>query len=174
MENKRKIFSQIYDDNVDRIYRFIVLKVNSTEIAEDLTSEAFLKGWEAFKESSNPGLNKQNYIENPRAFLYRIARNLVTDHYRQKGRTQVISTEYASIIDPHSNIEEMSAVGSDLYNIKSALNKLNDDYKEVVIWHYLEDLSVPEIAKILDKSEGAVRVTIHRALKALKEEVKEA
>jgi RNA polymerase sigma-70 factor (ECF subfamily) len=87
MANPRKEFSKLYDKYIAKIYRFIYLKVNSEEIAQDLCSETFLKGWQAFK-------NSQNKIENPSAFLYRIARNLVTDYYREKGRTQVVSAEY--------------------------------------------------------------------------------
>ncbi|PIU15604.1 RNA polymerase subunit sigma-70, partial [bacterium (Candidatus Gribaldobacteria) CG08_land_8_20_14_0_20_39_15] len=73
MANLRKKFSKIYDQYINKIYRFIFLKVNSQEIAQDLTSETFLRGWESFKE-------KNEEIENIQAFLYRIARNLVTDH----------------------------------------------------------------------------------------------
>ncbi len=60
---------------------------------------------------------------------------------------------------------------SDLGTIRFALNKLKDNYQEVIICHYIDDLSVSETAKMLNKSEGAVRVMVHRALKALKNEV---
>ena len=91
MRNPKQKFSKIYNQHIEKIYRFIFLKVNSQERAEDLTSKTFLKGWEAFKNSGN---SSQNTIDNPRAFLYKIARNLVIDYYREKGRTQIISTEY--------------------------------------------------------------------------------
>lgn len=164
MKNPKKVFSQIYDKYVDKIYRFIFLKVNSQEIAEDLCSETFLKGWQAFK--GNP-----QKIENPPAFLYQIARNLVIDHYRQKDRTQFVSTDSVPIIDPRTDLEEKSLLGSDLEIIKTALTNINQDYQEVIIWHYIDDLSINEIAKMLNKSEGAVRVRLHRALKALRKTV---
>ena len=167
MSNPKKEFSKIYDKYIDKIYRFIFIKVNLKEIAEDLTSETFLRCWDSFKESATE-------IENIQAFLYRIARNLVTDYYRQKGRTQFVSLENVSITDPSPTLEQKAVKDSDLLNIKLAISKLNDDYQEVLVWHYVDDLPVPEIAKILDKSEGAVRVMIHRALEALKGEVKEA
>ncbi len=166
MSKQRKIFSQIYDRYVEKIYRFIFLKVNSQEIAEDLCSETFLRYWERFKEG-------QDSIENPQAFLYQISRNLVTDHYREKARTPVVSAEYAVITDPRTDLEERSLVSSDLQSIKAALASLKEDYQEVVIWHYLNDLSIIEIAKTLNKSEGAVRVMLHRALNALKKELGE-
>ncbi len=85
MDKLKKTFSAIYDKYINKIYRFVFIKVNSQEIAEDLTSETFLRGWEAYKKASNPHRQK---IDNPSAFLYQIARNLVIDQYREKGRFQ--------------------------------------------------------------------------------------
>ena len=165
MANLRKIFSRIYDQYIDKIYRFIFLKVNSQEIAQDLTSETFLRGWESFKNG--------NKIENPQAFLYQIARNLVIDHYREKGKTKVISAEYAQVADPRINLEEKANLNSDFNMVKQALIDLKDEYQTVVIWHYLDNLSISEIARMLNKSEAATRVMLHRALKSLKNEIKQ-
>jgi len=164
MNNHRQIFTQIYDDYVDKIYRFIFFKVNSEEIAQDLCSETFLRGWQSFKS------NKQE-IENPQAFLYQIARNLIIDHYREKGRTQTVSADYVSITDPGQDLEEQALMNSDLSEIRLALTGLKDNYQEVVVWHYVDDLSISEISKLVNKSEGAVRVMLHRALKSLRNKV---
>jgi len=164
MKNPRKVFSKIYDQYVDKIYRFIFLKVNSQEVAEDLTSETFLRVWEKFREGEG------NSIENPRAFLYRIAHNLVIDYYREKGRRQVVSAEFASIIDPRQNLEEKAMLKSDINIIRQALANLSEDYQNVIVWHYLDDLSISEIANLLDRTEGATRVLLHRALKAVRDE----
>lgn len=164
MNNPKEKFEQIYDLYIDKIYRFVSVKVNSQEIAEDLTSEAFLRFWQTIKS------NRMD-IENPQAFLYKIARNLVVDHYRQKGRTVFVSTDSVVIADPAPTIQEKTAQASDLEMIKANISKLSDDYQAVIIWHYIEDLPIPEIAKMTDKSEGAVRVTLHRALQALKGEI---
>lgn len=179
MSNPRKNFSKIYDQYIDKIYRFIFIKVNSQETAQDLTSETFLKGWEAFKKSQisnirpqNANLQNQNKeIENIQAFLYQIARNLITDYYREKGRTQFVSVDSLPIADPRHNLEEITQIRSDLDTVKAGLANLNDEYKEMVIWHYIDDFSIPEIAKITGKPEGTVRVNLHRALKALKNEL---
>ena len=160
MANSRKEFSKIYDKYIEKIYRFIFLKVSSEEIAQDLSSETFLKGWESFKTQK---------IDNPQAFLYRIARNLVIDHYRQKGRTRFVSTENIPIIDP-KKLEEKIALTSDLEQVRAVLANLKEDYQNVIIWRYLDDLPMPEVAKMLDKSEENTRVLLHRALKALKNE----
>ena len=173
----RKIFSQLYDQYINKIYRFIFLKVNSQEIAEDLTSETFLRFWKAFKQGKdyNPPAAlppMRAPIENPQAFLYQIARNLVIDFYRQKSQTKIISAEYQEITDPRVNLEEKAVFNSDLEIIRQTLTNLKEDYQTVIIWHYLDDLSIPEIAKNLNKSEEAVRVTLHRALKSLREKIK--
>ena len=164
MNNYRKIFTQIYDDYVDRIYRFIFFKVGSEEIAQDLCSETFLRGWQSFK-------SKKQEIDNPQAFLYQIARNLVIDHYREKAKTQTVSADYVSIADPGQDLEEQALSRSDLDTVRLALFDLKDNYQEIVVWHYVDDLSIPEISKMLKKSEGAVRVMLHRALKSLKNKV---
>jgi len=166
MKNLRKIFGKIYDRYIDRIYRFIFLKVSSQEIAQDLTSETFLRGWESFKNG--------NKIENPQAFLYKIARNLVTDHYREKGKAQIISAEYVKITDPRTNLEEKALLESDFDNVRTALVSLKEEYQDIIIWYYLDDLSISEIAKMLDKSEGATRVMLYRALKTLRAVINKA
>ena len=163
MRNQRKIFSHIYDKYIDKIYRFIFIKVSSREIAEDLTSETFLRGWQVFKERED--------IENPPAFLYQIARNLITDHYREKGKAKVVSAEYVPILDPRGGLEEKARLNSDLERVKLALANLKEEYQDLIIYRYFDELSVPEIAKILEKPQGTVRVGLHRALKALKNEL---
>ncbi len=164
MRNQRKKFAKIYDKYIEKIYRFIFLKVSSQEIAEDLCSETFLKGWQAF--------NSQK-IKHPQAFLYKIARNLVVDHYREKGKVQIISAEYASIIDPRQDLEKQAMLTSDINNVKQAIGNLKDDYQNVIIWRYLEEMSIPEIAQVLGRTDGATRVLLHRALKNLKNKLGE-
>lgn len=167
MSDLKKEFGKVYDKYIEKIYRFVFLKVDTKETAQDITSEAFLRCWEVFKTTPER-------IDNVQAFLYQIARNLVVDHYRQKGRAKLVSTDEVSIIDPRLDINEKACDNSDLANIKVALSRINGDYKDVILLHYVEDLPIPDIAKSLDKSEGAVRVMLHRALEALKSEVKEA
>lgn len=167
--NKKKLrenFSQIYDKYIEKIYRFIFIKVNSQEITDDLCSETFLHCWEVFKKD-------QKKIENIQAFLYQIARNLIIDHYREKGRTQTVSADFVPIIDPNpgTNLEEKALLDSDLETVKAALSDLKEDYQNMIIWYYIEDLSVSEISDTIKKPRGTVRVMLHRALKALKNEL---
>lgn len=163
MAEPEQKFSRIYDQYVDKIYRFVFLKVNSQEMAEDLTSKVFMKCWDVFRKD-------QDRIENPKAFLYQIARNIVIDHYREKGKARIVSADYApQIADPRTNFQERAIINADLVKVKDAISGLNDDYQNVVIWHYLDDLSIKEVAKLLNRSEDATRVLLHRALSLLKQ-----
>lgn len=166
MANPKKKFSKIYDKYVEQIYRFVFLKVNSQETAQDLVSETFLRCWEAFRDKKD--------IKNPRAFLYQIARNLVVDHYREKGKAVMISADSASLPDPREGLEEKTNKNLELDRIKSCLTSLKEEYQNAIIWYYLEELPISEIAHLLGKTEGATRVLISRALQALKEKVSEA
>jgi len=163
MPDKRKEFSKIYDKYIEKIYRFIFMKVSAEDVAQDLCSEAFIKGWEVFN---------QEKIENAQALLYRIARNLVIDHYREKGRTQFVQVDDLPIIDPRHNIEEMADQKLELEQVKRGISALRDDYQDVIIWHYLDDLPIPEVAKLMERSEDATRVLLHRALESLKGNMK--
>jgi len=166
MNRQQKKFTKVYDRYVESIYRFIFIKVNSQEIAEDLTSDDFLKSWKVFQEE------KSEKIRNPRAFLYTTARHTVIDFYRTRKPGRILSIEDTKEIeDIGQQLEEIENVRSDLASIKSALKELKEDYQNIVIWRYVDNLSIPEISKILDRSPGAVRVLLHRAMKQLKEEV---
>ena len=165
MENLKKKYSKIYDQYIAKIYRFIFIKVNSQEIAEDLASETFLRGWERLKELDGK-------IDNLPAFLYQIARNLVVDHYREKNNTTLVSADSSQIADPRNDLGEKVAFDSDLRIILATMTGLSDDYREVINLHYLDDLSIKETAQILNRPEGTVRVMLHRALKELREQLK--
>jgi len=167
MNKKQKKFSKIYDSYVESIYRFIYIKVNSQETAEDLTSEVFLKTWKSFQE--------EDRIENPRAYLYATARHLVIDFYRTSKEDRTISIEDTrEIEDMTASIEAQENQDMALEIVKQGLDKLKEDYQNIVIWRYVDGLSMGEIAKILGKSKGATRVLLHRAMGQLKEEVKES
>jgi len=162
---KRKKFSKIYDRFIEKIYRFIFLKVNSREVAQDLTSETFLRTWQFFQE---------NEVENFSAFLYQTARNLVIDHYRQKNKNHTTSLEnYSSLPDPKQNLEEKIFKDLEMERVQKAISQLKPDYQDLIVWRYLEGFSLKEISQFLAKSEGATRVLLHRALKSLREKIKE-
>ena len=164
MNSINEQFNRIYDQYIEKIYRFVFLKVSLQEIAEDITSKVFLKLWESYKNGKE--------IKNPKAFLYKVARNLTIDYYREKDRTKVVSGDsIPEMIDIKADVHEFAVLNSDIEEIKLAITKLKKDYQDVIIWHYLDDLSAQEIAEILEKPAGTVRVMIHRGLQMLREEL---
>ena len=168
MDSLNEKFSEIYDQYIEKIYRFVYLKVNSQETAEDVTSKVFLKGWEAFQSQNSE-------IKNPGAFLYQIARNAVVDHYREKGRSRVISVDDSpDIVDAGTNAQDKAILNADIKIVRTAIQKLKKEHQDIIIWHYLEDMPIAEIASLLDKPAGTVRVELHRGLKELKGIIQES
>lgn len=154
-------YSDLYDKYVASIYRYIYFKINITEIAQDLTGDTFLKTWQY--------LQKGNKIENIKAFFYQTASNLVTDYYRSSASKSVSIKKAENIADIKSSAEiDKINLTAELKIIKEALKQINETYKEIIVLYFIEQLSISEIAKIKEKSEGAIRVLIHRALKSLK------
>ncbi|MFA6190582.1 MAG: RNA polymerase sigma factor [Candidatus Staskawiczbacteria bacterium] len=168
MDSINEQFSEIYDQYIDKIYRFIYLKVDSEETAQDITSKVFIKGWDAFR-------GKPEKIKNPGAFLYQIARNTVIDHYRGKGRTKVVSVDASpDLIDPKINAQEKAILSVDISTIKESIKKLGKEHQDIIILHYLEDMPIDDIAQLLGRPAGTIRVMLHRGLKDLKGLVQES
>lgn len=163
----KESFAALYDEHIKSIYRFVFFKVNSKEEAEDLASETFLKAWNYLSKAENA-----NKIHNFKAFLYQIANNLVIDFYRKRSLLPITLNdgewEDANVPDTEPIGIDKIKKEDDVAQLKEAFKKIPENYSSVVIWYYLEELGIPEIAQILGKSEGTVRVTVHRALKALK------
>lgn len=158
-------YGKFYDLYVKRIYRFIYFKVNSVAETQDLTSETFLRVWQSIREGKE--------IRNLNAFIYIIARNLVIDFYRRKNTDAVsLDDENApEIPDSGKDILQEQMIDSDLQATIKGLDKLKDEYKEAIVLKYFDELSISEIAEVLNKSKGAVRVLLHRALNTLKENI---
>lgn len=161
---KKKFFSKVYDENIDNVYRFIFLKVGAKEITQDLCSEVFLRFWQSMEAGTE--------IVNSRAFIYQIARNLIVDHYRQKGqekeRTSGFPVEEIEINGPQANPEKQAILASDLNEMQRAISRIKDEYQDVIIWYYLDEISIREIAQMTGKTENNIRVIVHRALETLR------
>lgn len=163
----REVFIAVYDQYVKDIHRFIYFKIGSREEADDLTSMVFLKTWNYIQTSS---LESASTL---RSLLYKIARNAIVDYYRDNGVKIELSLDDDKrplhIIDDKQDLPLSIETKSDLELIKSKLSLLKDEYREVLILRFTNDLSLSEIADISGKSKGNVRVLLHRALAALKE-----
>ncbi|MCX6795626.1 MAG: sigma-70 family RNA polymerase sigma factor [Candidatus Falkowbacteria bacterium] len=167
----KEAFIRAYDDFADDLYRFAFFKLGSEEDAKDLVSVIFLKAWNYIQT------NSLKDAKTLRALLYRIARNAIIDHYRDKGLASEISLEDApqalELPDDSQNQEELLDKKTDLGLIQEKMMLLKDEYREVIIWRFIEDLSLDEIANITEKKKGNVRVLLHRAISALKDLVNE-
>ena len=161
-------FGLVYDTYAKPIYRFIYFKVSSAEQAEDLTSETFLKAWQYLKEKRE--------VPHLQALLYSIARSVVIDYYRRSA------CERSDVPADDERESELTAAGSekllrdvetkfDVTRVIEKLRGLKDEYREVVIMKYLDELTTGEIAEALGKSASNVRVILHRATKALSDAI---
>ncbi len=158
-------FGKLYDFYVDQIYRFIYFKVSRQAEAEDLTSEVFLRAWQYLKDGVP--------IDNLKAFLYRLSRNVVIDFYRQNYSKKIVSLEDKDVIDNlrADNLIEQIDADVEIKSVLAKLDKIKEDYREVILLRYVEDYSIKEIAEIMNRSKGAVRVLLHRAIESLKKVV---
>ncbi len=168
----KEVFTAIYDENVKDINRFIYFKVGNTEDANDLTSMVFLKTWNHIQN------NSLEDAKTLRALLYKVARNVIIDFYRERsGKTPLslddednkIEVIDEKTLDKHSNIDDLA----DIELIKSKLPLIKEEYREVIVLRFVNDLNLEEIADITKKTKGNIRVLIHRALNALKSLIEE-
>ncbi|MDA3815045.1 MAG: sigma-70 family RNA polymerase sigma factor [Patescibacteria group bacterium] len=166
---KKKEFEKIYKENVDKIFRFTYLKVNSKDEAEDITSVVFTRFWKKIEKQEK---HDDKNIKNPKAFLYTIARNLIIDHYRERKEDKDVDIEKVTIEDEKINIEEDVSIKQEIEQVKEALDNVNKDYQDIIIWYYINELTIPEIAELLNKPEANIRVLIHRGMESLKKQLK--
>lgn len=163
-------FTRLYDRYVEAIYRFAVLKLPTEEDAQDITSETFLKAWAHIRSGGE--------ISHVRAFFYQIARNLIADRYRRESHvTQIAvtlealetSTQIEGLEGDRGRSKRMLEARADFSLLLKQLDRLKEDYRDVLTLRLIDDLPFPVIAEILGKNAGHIRVIFHRALKALKD-----
>jgi len=158
-------FAKLYDIFVDAIYRYIFYRVNSDD-AEDLVETVFLKVWEKIDQYKK---KKNNSFS---AWIFRIAHNLLVDHYRS-SKDKLVEELSVQIPDPSRQHNPIRVTQGALDNLllRKALKNMKKQYRDIVIHKFINELSNKEIAEILDKSEGSLRILQFRALKALKKEL---
>ena len=158
-------FGQLYEENFDRIYRYVVLRVRNQADAEDITQQVFLKALEKIGSYRWRGMPFASW-------LFRIAHNMVVDYWKKKSRekvTAVAPEEIDQVAAPSLNDPAtLAELKFDMKQLAVACEKLSDGQREIISLRFAGGLSVAESAKVMGKSEGAVKVLQHAALVKLR------
>jgi len=154
-------FGQLYERYVHPIYRYVYSRVESTHEAEDITSQTFMAAYEALERYRERGQFS--------AWLFRIARSKLNDHFRRSRRE--VGLEVAGEV-----LEREDALGTliraeELTRIRSVISHLDEDEQELIRLRYVADLSFAEIADLLGRREDAVKKSVYRLLARLKSQV---
>lgn len=152
----------IYDRYEAKIYSYVYHRVGDPNVAQDLTAQVFLRMLEAIQ-------NEQAWQSSFSGWLYRIAHNLVIDHYRRRGRTtQVSFDDLPTLVAPAEDPQRAAERSFAAEGLRSAINLLTDEQGQVVTLRFLEDLSIAEVAAAMGKTEGAVKALQYRAVLRLR------
>lgn len=165
-EGDASAFGRLYERYLGSIYRYLYFRVGNVPEAEELTDDVFVRAWEALPGYSMTG------NDSLLPWLYRIAHNLLVDHYRRS--TLHKETQPLFAVKEHSpSVEEIVSTKQEINRAVQAVRELGHVEQTVLLLRFVEQLSYREIAEIVDKSEGACRVIQYRALSALRDLLKE-
>lgn len=157
---KENFISEIFDKYHVELFNFVLSRVGYKKaVAEDVTQEIFYKLWKS-RESFDQ--NKSSV----RTWIYVIARNHIIDHYRTKKDDMKVEVDPKglSAVAVELNVEDAALFAS----VVEAMCKLSSQDQELIQFRYVQGLQIKEIAEILNKTESAVKVAIHRAIKKLR------
>jgi len=155
-------YGELYDMYIERIYRFLYIKVGRREDAEDLAQTVFLKALENMPRYKDMGYPFSSW-------LYRIASNAVIDYYRTSRPVvdlEDIDEAKLGVISKELEVDVQTAL--DITRVKKALSLIKEEYQDVIVLRFIEDMSVKDVAAFIDKTEGAVKLITHRGLAALR------
>jgi RNA polymerase sigma-70 factor (ECF subfamily) len=151
-------FGKLYDLYLDAVYRYVYYKVGGAAEAEDLTAQIFVKAWEA--------MPRFQWREIPFShWLMRLAKNAVIDHYRAaKPQSELSERLVSETPDPQGQYLRTEA----LRGLEAAVRQLPEEQRAVIVLRFIEGMDYAQVAEIMGKSQGALRVIQHRALAALR------
>ncbi len=157
VKRDRVAFATLYDKYAERIYRHVYYRVPNHTDAEDITQETFIKAWKAINKYRG---TSATFL----AWLIAVARNLITDHYKNIKKS--ISLEEEQISDPADEIdpEVLTEASLTRSHVRNVVLRLKGDKRKVIMMHFIDGFSYGDIARVLRKSEGAIRVIQYRAL----------
>lgn len=157
-------FGQLYEEHFDRIYRYVMLRVRNQADAEDIAQQVFLKALEKIGSYRWRGMPFASW-------LFRIAHNLVVDYWKKKSREKVVAVAPEEIDEMAASPNDpatLAELNFDMKQLSAACEQLTDGQREIISLRFAGGLSVAEAAKVMGKSEGAVRVLQHAALVKLR------
>jgi RNA polymerase sigma-70 factor (ECF subfamily) len=165
-QGDRNAYSALYERYVEKIYRYVYYKVGDQREAEDLTSQTFLKAWDAIAD-----YEWRNYPFG--AWLFRIAHNLVVDYHRARRESLQLDDATPQLelqasrdeIRPERVLAQFLAEG----RVRQAIDRLTDEQQQVLALRFYEGLSTGEVAELMGKRRGAIRGLQFRALSALRD-----
>lgn len=158
-QHTEQAFLELYDELGEPLYRHCYFRVSSRELAEDLAQESFMRYWDY--------LATGKAVDNPKAFLYRIAGNLIIDHYRRKKESslEVLAEDG---YDPAGDDASSILAHAEGKHALALLEQLEPQYREILTLRYVDDLGIRDIAEVIGQSENVVSVRIHRGIEKLK------
>ena len=148
----------MYNAYADDIFRYLLVRVRDRPLAEDLTADTFTKAWSRLDSFD---------FKQARPWLYKIAKNTITDHWRKK-QTLVTEVE-VEVVSEAESIETQLDKKTQAEIIQAAMTKLPEEMRSVVTMRFMLGYSAKKTGENLGMSEGNVRVMQYRALKKLKE-----
>lgn len=168
-EGDQEAFARLYDLHAKAIYRHILFRSRNSQMAEDITSQVFIKIWESLRDGAA--------IRSFRAFAMKSAQNLFIDQTRKKEYQNVSLEKMTETgFEPQGGVSATrEAEASEAAGIlQSALEKISAEQRQILTLRYLNELSIPEIAEITGKKPGAIYVLIHRGVRSLKAVLEES
>jgi RNA polymerase sigma-70 factor (ECF subfamily) len=157
----RAAFAPLYRRYVDRVYGYAFYQLGDHHDAEDATERTFMAALGALKEFEDRGSTF-------RAWLFRIAHNTVANVHRSRSRRRTDplpeSFERAA---PNADPARLVALADELREVRRAIAAMPEDRRQVILLRFVDGLSTAEVAEVLDRSPGAVRVLLHRSLRDL-------
>lgn len=161
VKRDKAAFAALYDNYVDQVYRHVYYHVSNQIDAENITQEAFIKAWKAIDRYKRTGAP---FV----AWLMAIARNLIAEHYKSRRNFMSLEEAEANSNSAETNPEAMIEASLKRSYVRKAILKLKGEKQKVVLMHFIDGFTYSEIAKALNKSEGAVRVIQYRAINDLR------
>lgn len=165
IKGEASAFGQLYDHYQPRIYRFILVRVGRREEAEDLTHQVFLNAWKGMPSYESRGLPFSSW-------LYRISRNSLIDFYRTKKNDVSVEEVPLEALGLDSSLHTNTEKKLEAARLMRAMQELKADHQEVIVLRFIEEQTIAETAKALNRSQGAVKLLQHRALRNLKQILK--